>query len=93
MKLGGKPWMGAILNLFVYGSADIYVGSFRTGLVKFLCFYPIAFLAVVLLENTFDGVLRGRSFFHMQQLLGLLYILFTTISGYQTVSRNRSAVK
>lgn len=71
-----NPVLGAIINILLFGAADLYVGRIFSGLVKmslYLCFMLAG------------GWLTYSLGSQMQWPIAALYVVFAAFTGYQTV--------
>lgn len=76
-----NPVVGALLNCFVFGLADVYVGRVAAGLIKIVA-YIVGYVLAAYTVQYFSMFVRVDL---LQFVVGSLYIVFASISGYRTV--------
>lgn len=76
-----SPILGAIINSFIFGSADVLVGQIGRGILKLILSLAYLIAAGWIVDRTSPQTLSNW----LNVALILIYAIFVPIDGYRTV--------
>ena len=90
MRGSKNPGIGAVLNIVLFGAADLYRGKRGSAILKFLFGYLRFFMIGFLLVDLTDRYIGGQAILWVQFVLSWIYIVIAGLLGYKTVTNELS---
>ena len=82
------PILGAILNLIVFGAADLMVGQYGVGVRKIFIYLACAYLFMAMLEVLSSMVQSDLAVIVIVWISSIIYTVYAAASGYRTVKQH-----